>query len=64
MVFQQFDLFENMTALKNCVIGQVKVLGRSRDEAEKNAKVALTLAAKNTLKNGLALLAVKAPERM
>ncbi|MDO5568295.1 MAG: arginine--tRNA ligase [Eubacteriales bacterium] len=34
------------------------------DEAEKNAKVALTLAAKNTLKNGLALLAVKAPERM
>ena len=37
MVFQQFDLFDNMSALKNCVIGQVKVLGRSKEEAEKNA---------------------------
>ena len=37
MVFQQFDLFDNMSALKNCVIGQVKVLGRSKQEAEKNA---------------------------
>ncbi len=33
MVFQQFNLFNNMTALENCVIGQVKVLKRSRDEA-------------------------------
>ena len=37
MVFQQFNLFNNMTALENCVIGQVKVLGRSRDEARKCA---------------------------
>ena len=37
MVFQQFNLFNNMTALENCVIGQVKVLGRSRDEARKRA---------------------------
>ena len=34
MVFQQFNLFDNMTALENCVIGQMKVLGRSRSEAE------------------------------
>lgn len=37
MVFQQFNLFNNMTALQNCVIGQVKVLKRDRKEAEKIA---------------------------
>lgn len=37
MVFQQFNLFDNMTALENCVIGQMKVLGRSRNEAESTA---------------------------
>ena len=37
MVFQQFNLFKNMTALENCVIGQMKILGRSREEAEKVA---------------------------
>ncbi|MBQ3269857.1 MAG: amino acid ABC transporter ATP-binding protein, partial [Clostridia bacterium] len=37
MVFQQFNLFANMTALENCVAGQIKVLKRSRAEAEKNA---------------------------
>ena len=26
MVFQSFNLFENMTVLKNCMIGQMKVL--------------------------------------
>ena len=30
MVFQQFNLFANMTALENCVVGQMKVLKRSR----------------------------------
>ena len=29
MVFQSFNLFDNMTVLKNCMIGQVKVLKRS-----------------------------------
>ena len=38
MVFQQFNLFENMTALENCVRPQVKVLKRKRDEAEKIAR--------------------------
>ena len=37
MVFQQFNLFNNMTVLKNCMIGQMKVLGRSAEESEKNA---------------------------
>ena len=37
MVFQQFNLFANMTALENCVVGQMKVLKRSRAEAEKVA---------------------------
>lgn len=37
MVFQQFNLFDNMTVLKNCTVGQVKVLGKSRAEAEQTA---------------------------
>lgn len=37
MVFQSFNLFENMTVLKNCMIGQQKVAKVSRDEAEKKA---------------------------
>ena len=38
MVFQQFNLFNNLSVLENCVIGQMKVLKKSRDEAEKIAK--------------------------
>ncbi len=38
MVFQQFNLFYNMTALQNCVVGQMKVLKRSREESEEKAK--------------------------
>lgn len=37
MVFQQFNLFDNMTVLKNCTVGQIKVLGKKRTEAEKTA---------------------------
>ena len=37
MVFQSFNLFNNMTVLKNCMISQMKVLKRSKEEAEKNA---------------------------
>ena len=37
MVFQQFNLFHNMSVLENCVIGQMKVKRRSRAESEKNA---------------------------
>lgn len=38
MVFQQFNLFNNHNALENCVVGQIKVLKRSRKEAEEVAK--------------------------
>ena len=37
MVFQSFNLFENMSVLKNCIIGQVAVLKRSKEEAKLNA---------------------------
>jgi len=37
MVFQQFNLFGNMTVLENCMTGQMKVLGRSREESMNNA---------------------------
>ena len=33
MVFQSFNLFNNMTVLENCMIGQQKVLKRPREEA-------------------------------
>lgn len=37
MVFQSFNLFDNMTVLDNCMIGQVKVLKKSKEEAKQNA---------------------------
>jgi ABC-type polar amino acid transport system ATPase subunit len=38
MVFQQFNLFPHMSALKNVMTGPVHALGKSRDEAEAAAK--------------------------
>ena len=37
MVFQSFNLFNNMTVLRNCMVGQMQVLGRSKEEARKTA---------------------------
>ena len=37
MVFQSFNLFNNMSVLKNCMVGQMKVLKRSKDEARQQA---------------------------
>ena len=37
MVFQQFNLFGNMNVLHNCMTGQMKVLGRTKQESEANA---------------------------
>ena len=37
MVFQSFNLFNNMTVLENCMVGQVKVLGKSKEEARTTA---------------------------
>ena len=33
MVFQSFNLFANMTVLENCMVGPVKVLKKSREDA-------------------------------
>lgn len=37
MVFQSFNLFDNKTVLHNCTVGQIKVLKKSKEEAEKTA---------------------------
>ena len=37
MVFQNFNLFSNLTVLSNCMIGQQKVLKTNADEAKKRA---------------------------
>lgn len=37
MVFQSFNLFNNMNVLENCMIGQTITLKRSKEEAEKIA---------------------------
>lgn len=42
MVFQQFNLFPHLTAKKNVMIAQQKVLKRSREEAERIAVEELT----------------------
>jgi putative lysine transport system ATP-binding protein len=42
MVFQQFNLFNNLTVLENCILGQMKVLKRSRKEAVEIAMEYLT----------------------
>ena len=37
MVFQSFNLFNNMTVLQNCMVGQMKVLKRDREQARRQA---------------------------
>ena len=37
MVFQSFNLFNNMTVLENCMVGQTKVLKRNKEEARQHA---------------------------
>ena len=37
MVFQSFNLFNNMTVLENCMVGQVKVLKKTKEEARLHA---------------------------
>jgi glutamate/aspartate transport system ATP-binding protein len=41
MVFQHFELFPHMTITENLTIGQIKVLGRSEDEARAKAAALL-----------------------
>ena len=37
MVFQSFNLFNNMTVLENCMVGQIKVLKKNKKEARESA---------------------------
>lgn len=37
MVFQQFNLFNNLTVLDNCMVGKMKVLKKDRESARKTA---------------------------
>ena len=37
MVFQSFNLFNNMTVLENCMVGQIRVLKRNKAEAKDHA---------------------------
>ncbi len=37
MVFQQFNLFNNLNVLGNCTVGQIKILKRSKEEANQVA---------------------------
>ncbi len=41
MVFQNFNLFNNMTVLENCMVGQVKVLKKDKEEARRKAMMFL-----------------------
>lgn len=43
MVFQSFNLFNNMNVLKNCMIGQITVLKRDKETAKNNALKYLNL---------------------
>ena len=38
MVFQQFNLFPHLTIMRNLTIGPMKLLGKSKEEAEKRAQ--------------------------
>ncbi len=41
MVFQSFNLFNNMSVLENCVVGQIKVLKKNRHDATEVARMYL-----------------------
>ncbi len=37
MVFQSFNLFNNLSVLENCMIGQTKVLKKNKDDSKRHA---------------------------
>ena len=41
MGFQNFNLFNNMTVLDNCMVGQIKVLKKDKEEAKRKAMLYL-----------------------
>lgn len=57
MVFQQFNLFNNKNVLENCILAQVKVLKRKKDEAKR-------IALENLNKVGMADFAEAYPDTL
>lgn len=57
MVFQQFNLFNNKNVLENCIMAQVKVLKRKKDEAKR-------IALENLNKVGMADFAEAYPDTL
>ena len=51
MVFQSFNLFNNMSVLKNCTVGVQKVLKLSKSEAEARAEKYLSRVGMSAYKN-------------
>lgn len=51
MVFQSFNLFNNMSVLKNCTVGVQKVLKLSKAEAEERAEKYLSKVGMSAYKN-------------
>lgn len=51
MVFQSFNLFNNMNVLKNCIIGPTKILKIKKNEAELEALRLLDLVGMKEFKN-------------
>ena len=43
MVFQSFNLFDNLSVIDNCTLGQIRVLHRSREESQEYARQILSL---------------------
>lgn len=53
MVFQTFNLFDNMNVLKNCTIGQIKVLKKSKQDAKNDALKYLKMVGMDSYANAL-----------
>lgn len=57
MVFQSFNLFNNLNVLKNCMIGQIKVLKRTKEEAKE-------IATKELIRVGMKEYLDKSPKQL
>jgi putative lysine transport system ATP-binding protein len=62
MVFQSFNLFNNLSVLENCVIGQVKVLKKEKNVAKKDAITYLDKVGMAAYINAKAPPALRRPE--
>lgn len=51
MVFQSFNLFNNLNVLDNCIIGPTKILHEPKDEAIENARRLLSLVGMEDFEN-------------